>query len=183
MNDAHRARSPQRLPRSAGSACSQCGIRRAGRSCAGGEGHIRRRRLQDRRRQSPKSRRRPYSHPDCSGRADASRCRSAIRRQDADRRTGFLADRAKRAFSATGKPGRTRPRHRWLFIGIGRRGRRRARRHCDRLRHRRLDPRTGKLLRADRPAHHAWPYPARRHHAAGTEHGHFRLVCERHCDL
>ena len=52
---------------------------------------------------------------------------------------------------------RARPRHRRLVLGFGGGGRRRARRHRRRLGHRRLDPRAGKLLRADRAAHDAWP--------------------------
>ena len=56
-------------------------------------------------------------------------------------------------------------------------------RHRRRLRHRRLDPRAGKLLRADRPAHHAWPHLARRRDAARAVARHVRLVRRRHRDL
>ena len=88
-----------------------------------------------------------------------------------------------RAFPAAGESGSARPRHRRLVLRFGGRGRRRARRHRRRLRHRRLDPRAGKLLRADRPAHHAWPHLARRRDAARAFPRHVRLVRQRHRDL
>ena len=144
-------------------------IRAARRADAGRQGHFRRRRLRDRLRQSATSSRKPRPAERTAPAVQAAaRCRRAIRRQDADRRACLLADGPERAFSAPGEPRRARPRHRRLVLGLGRGGRRRARRHRRRLRHRRLDPRAGELLRADRPAHHAWPHLARRRHAAGA---------------
>ncbi len=170
----------QRLSRSPPDACCPCAIRPACRPAAGVKDIFD---VAGYRTGCGNPRKFAGSHArfeHSAGRPDAARCGRAIRRQDADRRAGLLADGPERAFSLSGEPGRARSRHRRLVLRFGCGGRRRARRHRHRLRHRRLDPRAGKFLRADRAAHHARPHFARRRHAAGPFLRHVRLVRRGH---
>ena len=86
---------------------------------------------------------------DAGGPGD-SRPGRAIRRQDPDRRARLFDDGHQCAFSGAGEFRRAGPRHRRLVMRIGGRRRRRAGQHRGRLGHRRLDPRPGEFLRADR---------------------------------
>ena len=103
-----------------------------------------------------------------AGGPGAARSGRAIRRQDADRRTRLLADGHNAHFPPPVNPTAPDRVTGGSSSRLGGGGRRQARRHRHRLGHRRLDPRTGELLRADRAAHHAWPHLARRHDAAGA---------------
>ena len=147
------------------------------------QGYFRCRRLSHRLRQSRQVRGGTDSHAHDAGGAGDSRPGRAIRRQDPDRRARLFADGHQCAFSGAGEFRRAGPRHRRLLVRIGGRRRRRAGEHRGRLGHRRLDPRPGEFLRADRLAHHPWPHFARRSHAARALARHVRLVCRRHRDL
>ncbi len=112
-----------------------------------------------------------------------ARCGRAIRGQDAMRRADLLADGPERALPTADQSGGAGPGDRRIVERIGGGGGGRAVRFRHRLRHRRLDPRAGKFLRAVRAQADAWRHRARSCLRPCAEFRHVRLVRARCGDL
>ncbi len=140
------------------------------------QGSVRRRRASDQRRQPGLGAREPGPDPACLGRAAAARRRRDPDRQD-DYRRGLARHRRRECILwHTRQPAGAWPSTWRLFVGLGRRGRRRDLRHRPRHRYGRLGSRAGQLLWALRHSADAWPASRRGHAAAGAQLRHHRLV-------